>query len=116
VGEPPSVIEPQRLTCGSGGQSEWRAVCLFDGLRSSVAIVRETVTEFVVANGIAESHVTGIRLAVSEAVANAVVHAFRDRAEPGIEALTRVTRRSWSLVTTRERAPSLRPRLVVPLV
>jgi anti-sigma regulatory factor (Ser/Thr protein kinase) len=49
----------------------------------TVAFFRETVAEFAVANGIAESHVTDIHLAVSEAVTNAVVHAFRDRTEPG---------------------------------
>jgi|SRR4051794_5713145 hypothetical protein len=51
----------------------------------TVAFFRETVAEFAVANGIAESHVTDIQLAVSEAVTNAVVHAFRDRTEPGSE-------------------------------
>ena len=49
----------------------------------TVALLREAVAEFVVANGIAASHATDVRLAVSEAITNAVVHAFRDRREAG---------------------------------
>jgi serine/threonine-protein kinase RsbW len=50
----------------------------------TVASLRQAVAEFLIANGITEWHVADIRLAVSEAVTNAVVHAFRDRTEPGI--------------------------------
>jgi stage II sporulation protein AB (anti-sigma F factor) len=49
----------------------------------TVAFLRQAVAEFLIANGITESHATDIRLAVSEAVTNAVVHAFRDRTDPG---------------------------------
>jgi anti-sigma regulatory factor (Ser/Thr protein kinase) len=49
----------------------------------SVAFVRQAVADFVIVNGISESDVSDIRIAVSEAVTNAVMHAFRDRTEPG---------------------------------
>lgn len=54
----------------------------------AVAFFRQTVADFVEANGIAESHLGDVRLAVTEAVSNAVVHAFRDRAEPGTVSLS----------------------------
>jgi|SRR5215207_5273780 len=43
----------------------------------------QAVVEFIVDNGIAELRLTDLRLAVSEAIANAVVHAFREQQEPG---------------------------------
>jgi len=49
----------------------------------TVALFRETVADFITANGIAESQLTDVQLAVSEAATNAVVHAFRDRTETG---------------------------------
>jgi serine/threonine-protein kinase RsbW/stage II sporulation protein AB (anti-sigma F factor) len=49
----------------------------------TVAFLRQIVADFVIANGIAEPHVTDIRLAVSEAASNAIMHAFRDRSERG---------------------------------
>lgn len=54
----------------------------------TVAFLRRAVVDFVVANGITESHVTDVRLAVSEAVTNVVVHAYRDRTEPGTVSLS----------------------------
>jgi serine/threonine-protein kinase RsbW len=41
------------------------------------------VGDFILAHGIADPYVTDIELAVSEAATNAVMHAFRDRGEPG---------------------------------
>ena len=49
----------------------------------SVPRVRESVADFARERGVPESRVDDVRLAVSEAVTNAVVHAFRERAEPG---------------------------------
>ena len=49
----------------------------------TVAFLRETVADFIEANGIAESDLTDVQLAVSEAVTNAVVHAFRDGTKSG---------------------------------
>ena len=44
---------------------------------SHVAQVRQWVMDFADTNGVAEPRLSDIRLAVSEAVSNAVVHAFR---------------------------------------
>jgi anti-sigma regulatory factor (Ser/Thr protein kinase) len=49
----------------------------------TVTFLRQTVADFLVASGIAESLATDVRLAVSEAVTNAVVHGFRGRLTPG---------------------------------
>jgi serine/threonine-protein kinase RsbW len=49
----------------------------------TVTSLRQKVADFVVAHGVAESYLTDLRLAVSEALTNAVVHAFRDRADTG---------------------------------
>lgn len=49
----------------------------------TVAFLRQTVTEFVIANGVGEPVVSDVGFAVSEAVTSAVGHAFRDRTEPG---------------------------------
>jgi anti-sigma regulatory factor (Ser/Thr protein kinase) len=60
--------------------ASWRA----SARAESVAFLRQTVADFVAAAGIAEPDVTDIQIAVSEAVTNAVMHAFRDGTEPGI--------------------------------
>ena len=60
--------------------ASWRAPARAE----SVAFLRQTVAEFIAANGTADPDVTDIEMAVSEAVTNAVVHAFRDCTEPGI--------------------------------
>jgi serine/threonine-protein kinase RsbW/stage II sporulation protein AB (anti-sigma F factor) len=49
----------------------------------SVPRVRESVVDYARDAGVPEARVQDVRLAVSEAVTNAVVHAFRERAEPG---------------------------------
>ncbi|MEY2442459.1 MAG: serine/threonine-protein kinase RsbW [bacterium] len=50
---------------------------------SSVTALRHEVADFATAAGVAEPVVTGVKLAVSEAVTNAVVHAYVDADEPG---------------------------------
>jgi anti-sigma regulatory factor (Ser/Thr protein kinase) len=49
----------------------------------NVALVRESVADFARENGVEEPRLSEVRLAVSEAVTNAVVHAFRAVAEEG---------------------------------
>jgi serine/threonine-protein kinase RsbW/stage II sporulation protein AB (anti-sigma F factor) len=58
----------------------------------NVAFARQAVLDFAADHGIAEPKLTDLRLAISEAVTNAVVHAFRDRSDPGtVEVLVRVS-------------------------
>jgi anti-sigma regulatory factor (Ser/Thr protein kinase) len=45
----------------------------------SVAELRQAVTDFAYEHGVQEPRLTDIRLAVSEAITNAIVHAFRGR-------------------------------------
>jgi len=54
----------------------------------SVPLLRESVAVFARERGVPESRVDDMRLAVSEAVTNAVVHGFRERAEPGTVAVS----------------------------
>jgi serine/threonine-protein kinase RsbW/stage II sporulation protein AB (anti-sigma F factor) len=48
-----------------------------------VGEVRESAIDFVRAYGIREPQLSDVRLALSEAISNAVMHAFRDGREPG---------------------------------
>jgi anti-sigma regulatory factor (Ser/Thr protein kinase) len=50
---------------------------------SSVTALRHAVADFVVEMGLGDSVLTGVRLAVSEAVTNVVVHAYVDAVIPG---------------------------------
>jgi serine/threonine-protein kinase RsbW/stage II sporulation protein AB (anti-sigma F factor) len=49
----------------------------------AVATARHAVTDHLRDHAVGERRVDDIRLALSEGVTNAVVHAFRDRLEPG---------------------------------
>jgi serine/threonine-protein kinase RsbW/stage II sporulation protein AB (anti-sigma F factor) len=62
----------------------------------NVSQIREAIVDFACANGVAEPLVSDIHLAVSEAVTNAVIHAYRRRAQPGsVEVHASVTS-EWS--------------------
>jgi anti-sigma regulatory factor (Ser/Thr protein kinase) len=50
---------------------------------ASVALLRAQVTEFVSAAGVGEPQLAAVKLAVSEAVTNAVVHAYAKSEQPG---------------------------------
>jgi anti-sigma regulatory factor (Ser/Thr protein kinase) len=76
----------------------------------TVAFLREAVAEFVVANGVAEPHVSDVQLAVSEAVTNAVVHAFRDRAETGTVSVSVTVDDDGVEVVVRDDGSGLAPR------
>lgn len=62
----------------------------------NVAQVRHGITDFAYANGVSEPRLSDVRLAVSEAVSNAVVHAFRGLGESGtvLVAVT-IREREW---------------------
>lgn len=50
--------------------------------------VRESAVQFARANGVPDRLLGDLRLAISEAVTNAVVHAFRCRGQPGTVTVT----------------------------
>ena len=49
----------------------------------AVPALRDAVTEFAVRGGLPEPPLEDMRLAVSEAITNVVLHGYRDRPEPG---------------------------------
>jgi anti-sigma regulatory factor (Ser/Thr protein kinase) len=55
---------------------------------ASVPPLRHAVAEFARALGAAEDVIASLQLAVSEAISNAVVHAFADRPAPGTLTVT----------------------------
>ncbi|HEU4973760.1 MAG TPA: SpoIIE family protein phosphatase [Baekduia sp.] len=65
-----------------GGRPAQRAEWRLPAVASSVALARAGVREFAAAHGAPDEAVGPMALAVSEAVTNAVIHAFIDR-EPG---------------------------------
>jgi serine/threonine-protein kinase RsbW len=77
----------------------------------SVAQFRQSVSDFAHANGVPESLVCDVRLAVSEAVTNAVVHAFRGPGDDGtiIVAVT-VREDEWIDVTVTDNGSGMAPR------
>jgi len=69
----------------------------------AVATARIAVTDHLRDHGLGHRRVDDIRLALSEGVSNAVVHAFRDRAEPGTVVIhICVTPRGATVLTVRD--------------
>jgi len=77
----------------------------------NVAFVRESVIEFASENGVQEPRLSDVRLAVSEAVTNAVVHAFRASTEQGtvIVAVT-VCPHKWIEIRVTDDGAGMAPR------
>jgi anti-sigma regulatory factor (Ser/Thr protein kinase) len=60
-----------------------RLSCVWPAVAASVAEARAAVSEFAEAAGATSDALAAVSLAVSEAVTNAVLHAYLDRDEPG---------------------------------
>ena len=77
----------------------------------SVPHLRESVAVFARERGMPESRVHDVRLAVSEAVTNAVVHAYRERAKPGTVAVSvTVDDGEWIEVRVTDEGGGMTPR------
>jgi serine/threonine-protein kinase RsbW/stage II sporulation protein AB (anti-sigma F factor) len=77
----------------------------------NVPFVRQSVVDFACQNGVAEPQLTDVRLAVSEAVTNAVVHAFRGCDEPGTLIVTATVRAGeWIEVYVTDDGAGMAPR------
>jgi anti-sigma regulatory factor (Ser/Thr protein kinase) len=81
---------------------------------ASVTALRHEVTDFIVAAGVGEPVVTGVKLAVSEAVTNAVVHAYVDADTPGEVRVLASVEHDEVLVTVSDDGCGMVPRLDSP--
>ena len=61
----------------------------------NVPLIRQAVVDFACANGISESRADEIRLAITEAVTNAVVHAYGRHAQPGSVYVSATVQGGW---------------------
>jgi serine/threonine-protein kinase RsbW/stage II sporulation protein AB (anti-sigma F factor) len=72
-----AIVALQRAPVGAPDAQSWSA----PALPESVGRLRNAVAEFARAAGLAEERVGELRLAVSEALTNAVVHGYRGRGD-----------------------------------
>jgi anti-sigma regulatory factor (Ser/Thr protein kinase)/predicted nucleotidyltransferase len=76
----------------------------------SVGRLRQAVVEFAYEHGVPEPYLSDIGLAVSEAVTNAVVHAFRGRADGTVIASVNIGDRGWVEVRVTDDGSGMAPR------
>ena len=77
----------------------------------NVAEVRQSVVEFARANGVPEPRLSDVEVAVSEAVTNAVVHAFRGVGERGtLMVAVAVREQEWIDVRVTDDGSGMAPR------
>ena len=86
--------------------ASWTAPAAAD----SVAQLRLAVVDFAYEHGVPEWCLSDIRLAVSEAVSNAVVHAFRGRAGGTVTASVTVDASEWVEVRVTDDGSGMAPR------
>ncbi len=76
----------------------------------NVTQFREAVVDFARANGISEALARDIRLAISEAVTNAVLHAYREHAQPGNVIVFATLEGGWLDVSVVDEGMGMAPR------
>lgn len=81
---------------------------------ASVGSLRHAVVEFARALGAADEVITAMQLAVSEAMSNAVLHAFVDPPAPGTLTLTAFTDGDEICVVVGDDGAGMRPRADSP--
>jgi serine/threonine-protein kinase RsbW/stage II sporulation protein AB (anti-sigma F factor) len=77
-------------------------------------VLRAAVAEFVIAAGIRAPHLDAVKLAVSEAVTNAVMHAYVDADQPGEVRVATCLRDAILYVTVSDDGLGMMPRLDSP--
>ena len=80
----------------------------------AVPALRRAAVRFAAGLGAGDSVVDGVRLAVSEAVTNVVLHAYPDREKPGPVELTAALEGAALLVTVRDEGTGMSPRIDSP--
>lgn len=81
---------------------------------ASVPVLRAAVAEFVGAAGVQGDHLDAVKLAVSEAVTNAVMHAYVDAEEPGEVRVVTCVREGEIEVEVSDDGLGMMPRLDSP--
>ena len=81
---------------------------------SSIALLRHAVAQFAREGGANDAALEDLALAVSEAVTNAVIHAYADEDEPGPVTLTACVSDATIDVTVSDIGRGLRPRIDSP--
>lgn len=81
---------------------------------ASVPVLRSAVAAFAVAAGVREPQLAAVKLAVSEAVTNAVMHAYGDADEPGEVRVVTCLRGGTVHVTVSDDGIGMMPRLDSP--
>jgi serine/threonine-protein kinase RsbW/stage II sporulation protein AB (anti-sigma F factor) len=81
---------------------------------ASVPVLRAAVADFVVAAGVQSPRVDAVKLAVSEAVTNAVMHAYVDDDEPGEVRVATCLREGEIRVVVSDDGHGMMPRLDSP--
>jgi serine/threonine-protein kinase RsbW/stage II sporulation protein AB (anti-sigma F factor) len=76
----------------------------------SVAVLRRKVAEFATRAGLPPSTVERVKLAVSEAATNVVVHAYHDASEPGLIQVEADLAAGELRISVTDTGPGLRPR------
>ena len=76
----------------------------------SVGQLRQAVSDFAYEHGVTEPRLSDIRLAVSEAVTNAVIHAFRGREQGTVNAAVNMSDAEWFEVCVTDDGSGMTPR------
>ncbi len=85
-----------------------------DAVPAAVPTLRGAIAEFLDEAGIGEPLLTSAKLAVSEAVTNAVVHAYVDAPQPGAVSVAATFEGDSLLVEVSDDGSGMRPRLDSP--
>ena len=85
-----------------------------DAIPAAVPLLRGALAEFLTGAGIGEPLLTSAKLAVSEAVTNAVVHAYVDAPRPGLVRIAASIEGDNLLVEVCDDGGGMRPRLNSP--
>ena len=85
-----------------------------DAVPASVPALRGAIAEFVIAAGVREPLLTSVKLAVSEAVTNAVLHAYVGAVRPGVVRVAAWLEKDSLLVEVSDDGGGMMPRLDSP--
>jgi anti-sigma regulatory factor (Ser/Thr protein kinase) len=84
MGDRVSELDDVRDGSQVSARGDVRVSQTYPAVPESVAVVRAVVGEFATQVGARPETIAGVKLAVSEAATNAIVHAYADAAEPGL--------------------------------